>query len=263
MPVLIAFTALLGLAVGSFLNVVIYRVPRGESLVKPSSHCPACGRPIRNRHNIPLFGWFILRGRCADCHAPISVRYPLVELVTAVLFIAVTARMSTLDLLPALPAYLYLVAIGIALALIDIDHHRLPNVIVLPAYPVVLALLTIAAAWQHDWSALLRAVESGAILYAFYFVLAFAYPAGMGFGDVKLAGILGGLLGYLSWSALLIGGFAGFLLGAVAGVAVMASGRGNRKTALPFGPFMIAGTLLAIFAAEPLWSFYLDLLGRT
>jgi len=263
MPVLIAFTALLGLAVGSFLNVVIYRVPRGESLVKPSSHCPACGRPIRNRHNIPLFGWFILRGRCADCHAPISVRYPLVELVTAVLFIAVTARMSTLDLLPALPAYLYFVAIGIALALIDIDHHRLPNVIVLPSYPVVLALLTIAAAWQHDWSALLRAVESGAILYAFYFVLAFAYPAGMGFGDVKLAGILGGLLGYLSWSALLIGGFAGFLLGAVAGVAVMASGRGNRKTALPFGPFMIAGTLLAIFAAEPLWSFYLDLLDRS
>jgi leader peptidase (prepilin peptidase)/N-methyltransferase len=263
MPVLIAFTALLGLAIGSFLNVVIYRVPRGESLVKPSSHCPACGRPIRNRHNIPLFGWFILRGRCADCRVPISVRYPLVELVTAVLFIAVTARLSTLGLLPALPAYLYFVAIGIALALIDIDHHRLPNAIVLPSYPVVLTLLTIAAAWQHDWSALLRALESGAVLYAFYFVLAFAYPAGMGFGDVKLAGILGVLLGYLSWSALLIGGFAGFLLGAVAGVAVMASGRGNRKTALPFGPFMIAGTLLAIFAAEPLWSFYLRLLGRS
>jgi leader peptidase (prepilin peptidase)/N-methyltransferase len=263
MPVLITFTALLGLAIGSFLNVVIYRVPRGESLVTPSSHCPACDQPIRNRHNIPIFGWLILRGKCADCHAPISVRYPLVELVTAVVFVAVAARMSTLDLLPTLPAYLYFAAIGIALALIDIDHHRLPNAIVLPSYPVVLVLLTIAAAWQHDWSSLLRAVESGAILYALYFLLAFAYPAGMGFGDVKLAGILGGLLGYLSWSALLIGGFAGFLLGAIVGVVVMASGRGNRKSALPFGPFMIAGALLAIFAADPIWSWYLDLLGRS
>jgi leader peptidase (prepilin peptidase)/N-methyltransferase len=258
MPVLITFTVLLGLAIGSFLNVVIYRVPRGESLVRPSSHCPACDQPIRNRHNIPIFGWLILRGRCADCHAPISVRYPLVELVTAVVFVAVAARMSALDLLPALPAYLYFAAIGIALALIDIDCHRLPNAIVLPSFPVVLALLTIAAAWQRDWPSLLRAVESGAVLYAFYFVLAFAYPAGMGFGDVKLAGILGGLLGYLSWSALLIGGFAGFLLGAIVGVAVMASGRGNRKSALPFGPFMIAGTLLAIFATDPIWSWYLD-----
>ena len=258
MPILLVFTALLGLAIGSFLNVVIYRVPRGESLVKPPSHCPVCGQPIRNRHNIPVFGWLILRGKCADCHAPISVRYPLVELATGVVFVAITARMGALDLLPALPAYLYFASIGIALALIDIDSHRLPNAIVLPSYPVVLALLAISAAWQHDWHALLRAAEAGAALYAFYFVLAFAYPAGMGFGDVKLAGILGGLLGYLSWSALLIGGFAGFLLGAVVGVAVMASGRGNRKSALPFGPFMIAGTLLAIFAADPIWSWYLD-----
>src|SRR6266568_783739 len=256
MPVLIAFTALLGLAIGSFLNVVIYRVPRGESLVKPSSHCPACGRPIRNRHNIPLFGWFILRGRCADCHAPISVRYPLVELVTAVLFIAVTARLSTLDLLPALPAYMYFVAIGIALALIDIDHHRLPNAIVLPSYPVVLALLTLAAAWQHDWSSLLRAVEAGVVLYAFYFVLAFAYPAGMGFGDVKLAGILGAVLAYLSWRVLVVGAFGGFVLGAVVGLVVLVSGRGGRKTALPFGPFMIAGALIAIFAGPSIADAY-------
>jgi len=135
MPVLLVFVALLGLAIGSFLNVVIYRVPRGESLISPPSHCPSCDRPIRNRHNVPVFGWLALRGRCADCQAPISPRYPLVEAATGLVFVAFAARLYSLDLLPALPAYLYFAAIGIALAMIDFDCHRLPNAIVLPSYP--------------------------------------------------------------------------------------------------------------------------------
>jgi leader peptidase (prepilin peptidase)/N-methyltransferase len=205
---------------------------------------------------VPVFGWLVLRGKCADCRAPISFRYPLVELGTALVFTAIALRLNQLKLLPGLPAYLYFAAIGIALALIDLDCHRLPNAIVLPSYPTLLLLLTATSAWQHDWSALLRALIGGAALFSFYFSLAFAYPAGMGFGDVKLAGLIGAMLAYLSYPTLLVGAFAGFLLGGLVGVAVIASRRASSKTAMPFGPFMICGALLAIFAATPIADLY-------
>lgn len=252
----------LGLAIGSFLNVVIYRVPAGESIISPPSRCPSCGAAIRNRHNVPVLGWLVLRGSCYDCKAPISPRYPLVEAATGVLFAAVTARILGLEFAPALPAYLYFVAIGVALTMIDIDHKRLPNQIVLPSYPVLAVLLLVAAAVQGDWDALTRAGIGAALLFGIYFVIAFAYPAGMGFGDVKLAGLLGGVLGYLSWSTLAVGGFAGFLFGALGGIALMALGRGGRKTAIPYGPYMILGALVAIFVANPVAHAYLHLLGR-
>jgi len=251
-----------GLAIGSFLTVVIYRVPAGESVVSPPSRCPACRTPIRSRHNVPVLGWLMLRGRCADCARPISARYPLVETVTAVLFAVVTVRIAQLHLDSALPAYLYLVAAGLALALIDLDHKRLPDQIVLPSYAVIAVLLTIASVSSHDWWALARAAIGAAALFTFYFALAFGYPAGMGFGDVKLAGVLGGLLGYLSWSALVVGAFAGFLFGAVVGAALISTGRCERRSAIPFGPFMITGALTALFVAEPLARGYLRLTGR-
>ncbi len=257
MAVLVVAAAVLGLLVGSFLNVVIHRVPRGESVVRPPSHCPGCGGTIETRHNVPVFGWLVLRGRCAGCGARISVRYPLVELGTAVLYTLLALRLDP----PDLPAFLYFGAIGIALALIDLDCRRLPDAIVLPSYPVLVLLLTASAWWRGDWWSLARAGIGGAALFGFYLLLALAYPAGMGFGDVKLAGLLGGILAYLSWPALLIGAFGGFLLGAVAGVVVLATGRGGRKTALPFGPFMIAAALLAIFAAGPLGQAYQRLTG--
>ena len=250
---------LLGLVVGSFLNVVIYRVPRGESLINPGSRCPSCGTAIRPWHNVPVVGWLVLRGRCAACGAPIGVRYPLVEAGTAVLWVALALRLDSLGRLSALPAYLYFGAIGIALAAIDLDHRRLPNVIVLPSYPVLGVLLGASAWWQHDWSAFLRAVLGGVALYGFYFAIRFAYPAGMGFGDVKLAGLIGAVLGYLAWSTVVVGAFLGFLLGALVGVAVISLGRGGRKTAVPFGPFMITGALLAVFVAEPITHWYVDL----
>src|SRR5690349_25025740 len=118
---------LFGLAIGSFLNVVIYRVPAGLSVVHPPSACPKCGQEIRNRHNVPVFGWLVLRGKCYDCKTPISPRYPIIELLTGLLFAAMTWRILDLDLAPAIPAYLYFVAIGIALTMIDIDHKRLPD----------------------------------------------------------------------------------------------------------------------------------------
>lgn len=252
--------AVLGLVVGSFLNVVIYRVPRGESLLRPGSRCPSCGTPITPSHNIPVVSWVVLRGRCNACGRPIAVWYPLVELATSLLFVAVTLRLPNLDLLSALPAYLYFAAIGVALTVIDLQVRRLPNAIVLPSYPVLAVLLAASAAVEGDWWAFLRALLGGAVLFAFFFALAFFYPAGMGFGDVKLAGIVGGVLAYLSWSALVIGAFVGFLIGAVAGLTLMAIKRAGRKTAIPFGPSMITGALVAIFAAAQIAQFYVDTL---
>jgi leader peptidase (prepilin peptidase) / N-methyltransferase len=255
--VLLAVAAALGLAVGSFLNVVIHRLPRGESLVRPGSHCPACHAPVRARHNVPVLGWLVLRGRCADCAARISVRYPLVEAGTGALFVAVTAHFG---LAPELPAFLYLVAIAVALAMIDIDVQRLPNAIVLPSYAVGAVLLFGAAALDSDWGAIARGLAAMALLLLAYLALRLAYRGGMGLGDVKLAGLLGLYLGWLGWSWVAVGGFAAFLLGGVLGVGLLATRRAGRGTQVPFGPAMLAGALLAVFAAPAVAGWYLDLL---
>jgi leader peptidase (prepilin peptidase)/N-methyltransferase len=251
---------LLGLLVGSFLNVVIYRVPRGESIVRPGSHCPTCGTPIKAWHNVPVLGWLGLRGRCAACRAPISARYPIVELLTGLLFVAVTWRLVGLHLGSAVPAWLYFTAVGVALAAIDLDLRRLPTPIIAPSYAVLAVLLGLSAAWQHDGWSLIRAAIGAAVLFGFFALIVLVYPAGMGLGDVRLAGLVGGVLAYLSWGALIIGAFAGFLIGAVVGVALIAARHGGRKTAVPFGPFMIAGALLALFVAEPIAHWYVDML---
>lgn len=257
---LFVLVGVLGLVVGSFLNVVIHRVPRGESLVSPASHCPSCGTPVRPWHNVPVLGWLLLRGKCASCRAPISVRYPLVELVTAILFVAVAWRLGEMSLGSAIPAFLYFAAIGIALAAIDLDVRRLPNAIVLPSYPLLAVLIAVSAWWQGDWWSLGRAVLGGAALFAFFLAMVLVYPAGMGFGDVRLAGIVGGVMAYLSWGALLTGAFAGFLLGALTGIGLIAARRGGRRTAVPFGPFMIAGVFVALFFGDALSDWYLGLL---
>ena len=257
-PLLLLLAGLVGLAIGSFLNVVIHRVPVGASVVAPPSHCPRCENPIRARHNVPVLGWLVLRGRCADCGLPIPVRYPLVELLTAVLFVLVTWRALQLGQLAAAPALLTFTALGVALSAIDLDVRRLPDALVLPAYPVLAVLLGIAAAVQGDGAALLRAALGAGALFAFFFALALAHPSGMGFGDVKLAGVIGLVLGYLGWGAVVVGAFAGFFLGAVVGVAVLATGAGGRKTAIPFGPFMVAGALLSLLYGGALASLYLD-----
>jgi leader peptidase (prepilin peptidase)/N-methyltransferase len=210
---------------------------------------------VRPRDNIPVLSWLLLRGRCRDCDEPISARYPLVEAGTALLFVVLTVRIG---FEPELVAFLYLGAIGVALALIDLDVKRLPNVIVLPSYLVAGALLTIAALVGGEWDALLRATIGMAALYGFYFLLALVYPAGMGFGDVKLAGVLGLYLGWLGWSELVSGAFLGFLFGGVVGGALMAFRRAGRKSTIPFGPFMLVGALVAIVWGGALGDLYLD-----
>jgi leader peptidase (prepilin peptidase)/N-methyltransferase len=248
----------LGLLIGSFLNVVIWRVPRGESVVHPPSACPGCATPIRPRDNVPVLSWLLLRGRCRTCGNAISWRYPLVELTTSALFVTMAVSFGP-D--PVLPAYLYLAAVGLALAVIDLDCKRLPDVLTLPSYPVAAALLGLAALTGSTSGSLLRALLGGAAMYAVYFTLCFAYPAGMGFGDVKLSGVLGLYTAWLGWGAWAVGLFLGFALGGLFGIALMVARRGGRKTAVPFGPFMLLGVLVAVLVGEPLGRSYLDLFG--
>jgi leader peptidase (prepilin peptidase)/N-methyltransferase len=255
---LVAFCFVIGLIIGSFLNVVIWRVPRGESIVSPPSACPRCGTPIAPRDNVPVLSWLVLRGRCRHCSEPISARYPGVELLTGVLFALVAWRF---DLTWQLPAYLYLAAVGVALAFIDLDHKRLPDVLTLPSIVVALALLALPALLDGAWDSWLRALLGGAALFAFYFLLLVVYPAGMGFGDVKLAASLGIYLAWLSWGILVLGGFLGFLLGALVGGALMLVGKAGRKTKVPFGPFMIVGAWVAILVGQPIVDWYAGVLG--
>jgi leader peptidase (prepilin peptidase)/N-methyltransferase len=254
-PILIVLCALLGLAIGSFLNVVIWRVPRGESVVRPPSACPRCGNQIRNRDNVPLLGWLLLRGRCRDCGEPISARYPLVEAGTAVLFVAMALRFGFDS---ELPAYLYLCAVGVALAMIDLDVQRLPDALTLPSYAVVAVLLGLSALQHGDGSRLLRALIGALLLGGFYFAVWFVYPKGMGFGDVKLAPTLGAYLGWLGYGVLAVGAFLGFLFGGLVGVGIVLFKEGGRKTKVPFGPFMITGTLVAVLVGRQLADAYVS-----
>ena len=255
-PALVAGLAtVFGLVVGSFLNVVVHRVPRGESVVSPPSACPRCHHHVRARHNVPVLGWLLLRGRCYDCGSAISPRYPLVETGTGALF--ALAGWQFADEPVSLVAYLVFAAVAVALALIDLDVHRLPNVIVAPAYPVLAVLLAFGA----DSGSLVRAAWGAALLFAFFLLIAAVAPGAMGLGDVKLAGVVGGMTAYLSWGAFLTAGFGAFLLGAVAGLLLIAGGRAGRRTAVPFGPFMLLAAWGSILGASGLGELYLAGMG--
>lgn len=258
MLLLVVWCGVLGLVVGSFLNVVVWRVPRGESVVRPRSACPACGTPIRPRDNLPVLSWLLLRGRGRCCGARISPRYPLVEAGTAAAFTAVAAW---LGLSWALPAFLYLASISIALALIDLDVRRLPDAIVLPSYAVAAVLLGAASLGERDAGAAVRAAVGCAALGLLYFVLFVVQPGGMGFGDVKLAGVLGLYLGWLGWAQLAAGTFLGFLVGGVVGVVLLLLGRAGRTSQVPFGPSMLAGAWAAVALGGTIADWYLGTAG--
>ncbi len=267
----LVFAALAGLAVGSFLNVVIYRVPAGVSIVRPASACPGCGHEIRAFDNVPLISWLVLGGRCRDCRMPISARYPGVEVLTGAAFVATalvfipswaaTPWPVVLAEVLELVAFAFLMAISIALAAIDIDVHRLPNSIVLPAYAVASALL-IPAALLHGRAESLMTAGLGLVAsLAFYGLLWVIKPGGMGFGDVKLAGVLGLYLGYLGWAQLIVGVAAAFVLGGIFGLVLIALRRAGRTTAVPFGPWMLLGAWIGIIAGGPVAAGYLNYVG--
>jgi len=248
-----AISGVYGLIIGSFLNVVIWRVPRKESIVKPPSHCPACDAKIANRDNVPVISWLLLRGRCRNCGTAISARYPFVELLTAVLFAAVGARFAHSW---ALPAYLVLTGALIALSAIDLEHYILPNRILCPADAAIIPLLAAASAGEHDWGAFVRAAIAGAIAFAVFFVIHIVSPKGMGFGDVRLSFLLGLGLGWLGWGEVAGGLFSGFLYGAVVGVALIVVRVRGRKQQIPFGPFLAAGATTFVLFGEPMIDWY-------
>lgn len=252
----VVLAGVLGLIIGSFLNVVVHRVPIGHSVVSPGSACPACEAPVRPRDNVPVVSWLLLRGRCRDCDVRISARYPLVEAATGLAFAGVVAWQGlSWTLLPLL----YLAAVSIALTLIDLDVRRLPDAIVLPSYAVLPLLLVPEAVATLEWWPLVRALIGGVALFLFYDVLALVYPrgGGMGGGDIKLAGVLGIALAWIGWGPLVVGAFAGFLLGGLYSVAIVVTGRAGMRSSIPFGPFMLAGAWVGLALGDTVADWYL------
>ena len=243
-----AIAAVFGAILGSFLNVVIHRLPRKESLSKPRSRCPECGTPIKPWDNVPIVSWLVLRGRCRNCGARISPRYPLVEALTAALFAAVVlSEGADEDVWLGLAFVLVLVPV----TFIDLDHRIIPNKIT--AVGAVAAIAIVAATRTDD---LVEHLIAGAAAGGFLLIAALAYPAGMGMGDVKLAGVMGLFLGRAVGPAMLIG----MLAGSVVGAAIIAKkGRAEgSKTAIPFGPYLAFGGIVGLFFGDEIVDWYLD-----
>ncbi|MDQ0614918.1 leader peptidase (prepilin peptidase)/N-methyltransferase [Microbacterium sp. W4I4] len=285
------FAALFGLAIGSFLNVVAYRLPRKISLLR-ESRCPNCRARIRWYQNIPVLSWFALKGRCATCWERISPRYAIVEGATGLLFALVALGVifgRPLDLRPVdgslwftsaefwgiLLTLEVFAAFSVVLTLIDLDSKRLPNTIVLPGWAAIIVLLLVTTLLTRfvspaarsttgesldTWWPFLRALIGGAALFLFYYVVRLISPRGMGGGDVKLAGLVGTMLGWFGWGALVFGAFAAFVLGAAYGGILLLTRRAKRKSAIPFGPWILLGAWAGIVVGEPIGRWYVGLM---
>jgi leader peptidase (prepilin peptidase) / N-methyltransferase len=245
----------LGLAVGSFLNVVIHRVPRDESIVRPRSRCPACGTSIAARDNIPLLSFFLLHGRCRACGERISPRYPIVEALTAALFGVTAVRFGWND---ALPAFLVFTAVLIAVSAVDLELRRIPTPIVWTGFVTGLALLGIATlgTTPHRWWPLARGLIGAAACGAVFLAIALVVPKGMGMGDVRLVTLEGLFLGWLGPAIPIVGIFLGFLIGSVCGIGLMLARRAGRKSQIPFGPFLASGAFAALLFGQQLVNTY-------
>jgi leader peptidase (prepilin peptidase)/N-methyltransferase len=242
----------LGLVFGSFLTVVVHRVPRGESLMRPRSRCPSCGTQIRNVDNIPVVSWLLLRGRCRSCGAGISAVYPLVELATGALFVAAALEFERIWAAALMAPFLGLM---FALAIIDLRHRIIPNRIVYPSLIAVPLYLGLAAA--ADGGVDLRDALIGLLAYGGgLLIIALISPRGMGMGDVKLGALIGMTLGALGLRYVGVAAGAAVFFGGVVAIAALAAGAG-RKKALPFGPFLAGGAVIAAFFAPELSSAYL------
>ena len=249
---LLAGVVLLGLCLGSFLNVVIWRLPRGESLVGPASHCPACGTPVRRRDNLPLLGWLRLRGRCRDCAAPISPRYPLVELLGG------AALAAAVLLAPGIGAAAAMAAVLLALVavfFIDLDHRLILDVITLPGIALGLVFCRQLGTTRGD--ALIGAVGGFAALW----LIREGYRRlrgveGLGFGDVKLAAMLGAWLG---WQGVMMTFLAGSFLGTLIGLGLVLARRADGRTALPYGVFLAPAAMAVTLWGHTAWRWYLSL----
>jgi leader peptidase (prepilin peptidase) / N-methyltransferase len=244
-----------GLAIGSFVNVVVHRVPAGESVVAPRSRCSSCGGAIAVQDNVPVVSWVLLRGRCRSCGAGISARYPLVELSTAGLFTLAAIAFENVWIFVAAVAFL---AVLLALSLIDLERKILPNRIVYPsliAFPAYLLVARAAGAPVGLVDAVIGFLAYGGMM----LFVAILSPAGMGMGDVKLAALIGLVIGAIDLPSVAVAGGLAILLGGIGAVAALAAGKG-RKSAVPFGPFLAAGAALALFWGPAIADAYLGAL---
>jgi leader peptidase (prepilin peptidase)/N-methyltransferase len=244
----VTFAGVLGTIIGSFLNVVAYRLPRHESLITPASHCPGCGTPVKPYDNIPVLSWLLLRGHCRSCREPISPRYPIVEALTGALCVGVVlAHRSPVGIALGI----CLVLLVVPAALIDLEHRIIPNRITGPG-----AVLALAIGLALDPSGEPTRLIAGACAGGFLLLAALAYPGGMGMGDVKLAGMMGLFLGTAVGPAILVALLSGTLLGAL--IIARKGASEGRKTAVPFGPFLALGALVGVFAGQPMVDLYVN-----
>jgi leader peptidase (prepilin peptidase) / N-methyltransferase len=238
-----------GLIIGSFCNVVIYRLPQGKSIIRPGSHCPSCAAPIRPWDNIPLMSYLLLRGSCRICKEPISLRYPSVELASGLLYVLLWIK---LGLSIPFSAYAALTSTLLTVALIDYDHKIIPNTITLPGIVIGLGL-SVWALPITPLGSLLGVLIGG----TFFYLIALVSRGGMGGGDIKLIAMIGAFLG---WQGVLFTIFSGALLGSLVGVGLMLLGKKGRKDKVPFGPFLACGAILFILCGDDLIHWYFDLL---
>ena len=254
--VILAF--LLGLVFGSFGTVAAHRIPRRETIVTGRSKCPNCGRQIKAHENIPVISYLALRGKCPGCGTRISLRYPLTELATAVLFALSVVKFEVSVTAAVYAGFFWALVV---LTVIDLEHKLLPNRIVYPTFIAGWAGLVAAALIDGDTERLRSAALGAVVFGGFLFAVAFIYPAGMGGGDVKLAFVLGTFVGYAGGvGAVLAGMFLSFLLGGLIGIVAMRLSGAGRKTQIPFGPFLALGSVIAIFLGEKIADAYVDFL---
>ncbi|AET66689.1 prepilin signal peptidase PulO-like peptidase [Desulfosporosinus orientis DSM 765] len=246
---------LLGLLIGSFLNVVIYRVPQGQSIVWPGSHCPVCGHGLRAWELIPALSFLIQKGQCRNCQSPISWRYPAVELLTGILFFFAGLSSLTTYLHPArLLVNLVFVSVLIALAFIDLDTFRLPDLLTLP----LLGLGMISAFLIPGSPTLSESLFSALGAGAAFLVIALVYPQGMGLGDVKLVAAMGAFLGF---PAIFLAIFTGSLAGSLVGIFLLATGQKRFRQQIPFGPYLAFGAILTLLWGSPVLNWYWSIVG--
>ncbi len=251
--ILACLGGLLGLAAGSFLNVVAERVPLGQRVTGPLPVCPACGHRARGGDSLPVLSWLWRRGRCRDCGTAISARHPMVEAVTAAAFAGLVLLVGATW---ALPGYWWAAGAAIALTLTDFDHRRIPDRILAPGIIGAVVLLGFGSFADGDPWAMARAAGGGASYFGLLLLVAAAARGGFGFGDVKFALLLGMVLAHRSWAVLLVGVFAGFAVGGLASVVLLAARRVGRKDSIPFGPAMAAGAALALAFGDAIIRWY-------
>lgn len=241
---------LLGLLIGSFLNVVIYRVPRGESIVSPGSHCPICGHALRAWELIPVVSFLIQKRQCRNCRAPISWRYPVVELLTGILFFLTATFTLSTEIHPArLLLNLVFVAILMALSFIDLDTFRLPDVLTLPLLGIGLLGAFLIPGNPSGWESVLSAVGAGGL----FWIIARVYPQGMGLGDVKLVAAMGAFLGF---PGIFLAVFGGSFVGAFIGIILLLAGRKRFGQQIPFGPYLALGAIIALLWGTRILDWY-------